>query len=151
MGCAPALGLGLAMELPETEVVVVDGDGAALMRMGNFATVGAYGGSNFTHIVLDNEAHDSTGAQPTVSSGVRFAEIAGACGYRTVVSGDDPALVDRVVGNPGVFGPRLLHLKIRPGTGDGLPRPSLAPGEVAARFTEHVTRRAGPTSADACR
>lgn len=138
MGCASSLGLGVALESPGTEVVVVDGDGAALMRMGNFATVGAYGGANLTHIVLDNEAHDSTGGQGTVSAGVRFAEVAAACGYRTVVSGDDPALVDRVCGDPAAPGPRLLHLKIRSGTRDDLPRPSLAPEDVAARLTGHL-------------
>jgi phosphonopyruvate decarboxylase len=141
MGCASSLGLGLAMEVPETEVVVIDGDGAALMRMGNFATVGGYGGSNFTHVVLDNEVHDSTGGQPTVSSGVRFTEVAAACGYRSVFSGDDPALIDRVVGNPDVFGPRLLHLKIRPGSSESLPRPALPPDEVAARLRRHLAER----------
>jgi phosphonopyruvate decarboxylase len=148
MGCASSLGLGLAMEVPETEVVVIDGDGAALMRMGNFATVGGYGGSNFTHVVLDNEVHDSTGGQPTVSSGVRFTEVAAACGYRSVFSGDDPALIDRVVGNPNVFGPRLLHLKIRPGTSERLPRPALPPDEVGARLTRHLAERfAAPATA----
>jgi phosphonopyruvate decarboxylase len=146
MGCASALALGLAMEVPETEVVVIDGDGAALMRMGNFATVGGYGGSNFTHVVLDNEVHDSTGGQPTVSAGVRFTEIAAACGYRSVFSGDDPGLIDRVVGNPSVFGPRLLHLKIRPGTSERLPRPALPPEDVAARLTRHLAERVAAPS-----
>ena len=46
----------------------IDGDGAALMRMGNFATVGAYGQSNLIHLLLDNACHESTGAQATVLS-----------------------------------------------------------------------------------
>ena len=138
MGCASSLGLGVALQAPGREVVVVDGDGAALMRMGNFATVGAYGGQNFTHIVLDDEAYDSTGAQATVSPGVDFAAVAAACGYRSVVSGDDVALIDEVCGSRALRGPRLLHLKTRPGTVPNLPRPSLAPEEVAARLTRHI-------------
>ncbi|MGH8597310.1 MAG: phosphonopyruvate decarboxylase, partial [Gammaproteobacteria bacterium] len=47
MGCASSLGLGLAMARPDLRVVVIDGDGAALMRMGNLATAGTYGGANF--------------------------------------------------------------------------------------------------------
>jgi phosphonopyruvate decarboxylase len=141
MGCASSLGLGVALEAPKTEVVVVDGDGAALMRLGNLATVGTYGGGNFTHLILDNEVHDSTGAQHTVSANVRFAGVAADCGYRSVVSGDDPALIDLVCGNPDLPGPRLLHLKIRPGTRAELPRPAMAPEEVAQRMTRHLTAR----------
>lgn len=142
MGCASALGLGVAIQAPGTEVVVVDGDGAALMRMGNLATVGSYAGSNFTHVVLDNEAHESTGGQATVSANVRFAEVAAGCGYRTVVSGDDVALVDLVCGNPALPGPRLLHLKTRVGTAADLPRPAIGPEEVAARLTAHLAGQA---------
>lgn len=144
MGCASSLGLGLALELPDTEIIVIEGDGAALMRMGNFSTLGAYGGANLTHVVLDNEAHESTGGQPTVSATVDFALVAAACGYRSAVSGDDVALVDRVCGNPALPGPRLLHLKIRMGTRTDLPRPRLAPEEVAARLTAHVAGRRPP-------
>lgn len=146
MGCASSLGLGVAMEAPGTEVVVVDGDGAALMRMGNLATVGAYGRHNLTHIVLDNEMHESTGGQSTVSATVEFAAVAAACGYRSVVSGDDPSLVDLACGNPELPGPRLLHLKIRPGTRRDLPRPAVGPEQVAERFTAHLRARATTSS-----
>ena len=43
MGCVVPLALGLALARPDLRVVALDGDGAALMRMGAFATVGAYG------------------------------------------------------------------------------------------------------------
>ena len=42
-------------------VIVLDGDGAALMKLGTFATIGATGPNNLIHIVLDNGVHDSTG------------------------------------------------------------------------------------------
>lgn len=136
MGCASSFALGIALAKPDREVVIIDGDGATLMRMGNLAIIGTYGGENITHLLLDNEVHDSTGAQATVSANVRFDEIAAACGYRTVMSGDDARLLDEVVGNPGLPGPRLLHLKIRPGTIDKLPRPKVSPAAVTARLRE---------------
>ena len=69
----PILG-GLGVALNSTKrVVVLDGDGAALMKMGTLATVGAYGPENLIHIVLDNGTYDSTGGQPTVSASVDFA------------------------------------------------------------------------------
>ncbi len=141
MGCAPALGLGLAMTRPEQQIVVLDGDGAALMRLGNFATVGTYGGDNFCHIVLDNEVHDSTGAQFTVSSNVDFARVAQACGYAQVWQGDDVDLVDACLRSPTSRGPRLLHIKIKPGTMPNLPRPTVTPPEVLQRLTEHLGTR----------
>ena len=67
MGCVAPLALGLALARPDLRVVALDGDGAALMRMGAFATVGAYGPSNLQHVLLDNGVHDSTGGQATVS------------------------------------------------------------------------------------
>ena len=60
MGCASAMGLGVALHTPRP-VVVLDGDGAALMKLGNLATIGSRAPANLVHIVLDNGVHDSTG------------------------------------------------------------------------------------------
>jgi phosphonopyruvate decarboxylase len=138
MGCASSFALGLSLVRPDLRVVVIDGDGAALMRMGNIATVGAYGGANFTHILLDNEAHDSTGGQETVSCGVFFARVAEACGYSVVAEGDDLLLLNSMLDSAVFFGPRFLHLKIRRGTPKDLPRPSLAPDAVLRRLMKHI-------------
>lgn len=81
MGCVTPLALGLALARPDLNVVAIDGDGAALMRMGAFATLGTYGPANLTHVLLDNGAHESTGGQATVSQHVSFAGVAAACGY----------------------------------------------------------------------
>ena len=40
MGCAAAMGLGVALN-SKRPVVVLDGDGAALMKLGSLATIGA--------------------------------------------------------------------------------------------------------------
>jgi phosphonopyruvate decarboxylase len=138
MGCASSLGLGLSLARPDLTVLVIDGDGAALMRLGNFATIGAYGGSNLIHLVLDNEAHDSTGAQATVSAGVSFARIAQACGYGLTLEGDDLALLDSLFTAPSYRRPRFGHLKIRTGTLENLPRPSLTPDQALNRLMAHI-------------
>jgi len=138
MGCASSLALGLALARPQLKVVVVDGDGAALMRMGNFATIGAYGGNNLCHLVLDNEAHDSTGAQATVSAGVSFARIAQACGYGYCVASDSLDAVETVLADSQHRGPRLAHIKIRTGTVADLPRPAVTPPDVLRRLMAHI-------------
>lgn len=40
MGCASSFGLGIALARPDKRIIVIDGDGAALMRLGAFATIG---------------------------------------------------------------------------------------------------------------
>ena len=139
MGCASAIGMGIAMAQPRQRVVAIDGDGAALMRMGNFATIGAYGCKNIVHIVLDNEVHDSTGAQATVSTGISFASIAQACGYAHVLEGESLRTLDALFQLPGDSGPVFAHLKIQPGAPDKLPRPGQTPAEVCRRLMTHLT------------
>ena len=138
MGCVTPMALGLALSRPDLRVVALDGDGAALMRMGVFATLGAYGPSNLTHILLDNGAHDSTGGQSTVSPQVSFAGVAAACGYASAVEGDDVSLIDELFASPPADGPRFVRIAIRRGTPDGLPRPTITPPDVKTRLMRHI-------------
>src|SRR5262249_43067797 len=85
MGCAGTLGLGLGLAQPRRRVIVLDGDGAALMRLSALATIGYERPANLVHILLDNEIHESTGGQATVSHSVDLAAVARACGYPRVV------------------------------------------------------------------
>ncbi len=134
MGSAGAFGLGLALRAPGRAVTVIEGDGALLMRMGNLATLGAYAPAELRHVVLDNEAHDSTGGQATVSRGVAFAAVAQACGYRRVVSTDEPAELAAALAAPRAEGPLFVHVRIRTGAPEKLPRPKVAPAEVFRRL-----------------
>jgi len=81
MGCVSSLGLGLALTRADKDIVIIDGDGALLMRMGNLAVNGYYGPPNMLHILLDNNSYDSTGGQSTVSNIVNFVETAASCAY----------------------------------------------------------------------
>ena len=98
------------------------------------ATVGSYAPSNLTHILLDNEAHDSTGAQATVSYGIDFATIAAACGYATVHRGKSISSIEDILRLEQTDGARFLHLKISTGTIDNLPRPSISPASALQRL-----------------
>ncbi|WP_035882716.1 phosphonopyruvate decarboxylase [Cupriavidus metallidurans] len=140
MGCLTPFALGLAMARPDLKVVAVDGDGAALMRMGVFATLGAYGPANLTHVLLDNNAHDSTGGQATVSHNVSFAGVAAACGYASAIEGDNLDMLDRVLASAATAtsGPNFVCLQTRAGTPDGLPRPSVTPVEVKTRLGRQI-------------
>jgi phosphonopyruvate decarboxylase len=143
MGCLVPLALGLALARPDLRVIALDGDGAALMRMGAFATVGAYGPPNLQHLLLDNGVHDSTGGQATVSTRVSFAEIAAACGYVSSLETDDVARIGAWLESPPIGGPRFARLLIRAGTPDGLPRPCVTPVDVKTRLMQHFGSSAG--------
>lgn len=138
MGGASAMGLGLALNTARP-VVVLDGDGAALMKMGNLATIGAYAPRNLIHIVLDNGTHESTGGQATVSASVDFAAAALACGYALAARCDDTVgFQEAFRAARGVSGPTLIQARIAPGSMEKLGRPTVAPPDVARRFRAFV-------------
>lgn len=139
MGCAAAMGLGVALNT-DRKTIVIDGDGALLMKMGSLATIGSYAPENLIHIVLDNASYDSTGGQPTVSPGIDFAQIAASSGYTqgyqcASVSGFDKALSLTLTQS----GPHLIHMKIAPGSAKNLGRPTVKPSDVARRFKDFLT------------
>lgn len=137
MGCAASLGLGLGLARPDRRIIVLDGDGAALMRLGVMATLGHELPPNLLHLVLDNGQHESTGGQATVSSTVDFGGVAAACGYPAVQATGEPAAVQALVADrsPGL---RFIHVPTRPGVAPNLPRPTVKPPEVAARLRRHL-------------
>jgi phosphonopyruvate decarboxylase len=136
MGCALSIGLGLAIAQPARRVIVLDGDGAALMRLGAFATMGYERPANLVHVLLDNGMHESTGGQMTVSGSIDFCGLAAACGYPDVAAIASPEALAAAI--PAAT-QRLtfIHVPILPGVPE-LPRPEITPPEVAARLREHI-------------
>jgi phosphonopyruvate decarboxylase len=142
MGGASAIGLGVALHA-DRPVVVLDGDGAALMKLGNLATIGAAAPARYVHVLLDNGVHDSTGGQATVAPGVDFAAVALACGYRAAFTTDDADGFERALRQAlTIPGPVLLHARMAPGSMAKLGRPTVPPEEVARRFRAFVAPQA---------
>ena len=140
MGGASGMALGVALNSPRP-VVVLDGDGAALMKLGALATIGAYAPKRLIHVLLDNGVHDSTGGQATVSASVNFADIALACGYSYAASCKTLAGFEQAYRKAeATDGPSLIHLKIAPGSMEKLGRPTVKPFEVARRFKAFLAR-----------
>jgi phosphonopyruvate decarboxylase len=135
MGCASSLGLGLAKAQPERKIVVLDGDGAFLMRMGAVAAVGCERPDNLIHILLDNGVHDSTGSQATVSPGLDPVAIARASGYPLAARINGLNELSAWLRQPAQH-LTFLHVKTKPRSDRKLPRPHLSPVEVALRFRE---------------
>jgi thiamine pyrophosphate-dependent acetolactate synthase large subunit-like protein len=86
MGQAPAFGLGLALAQSKHGVVVVTGDGSALMNLGCLVTLANHR-ANLYFILIDNGVYEVTGGQPTPGSGCTdFAGLARASGIQRVYS-----------------------------------------------------------------
>jgi phosphonopyruvate decarboxylase len=140
MGCAAGFGLGIANAQPKRRVVVLDGDGALLMKFGSLATIGYCGPTNYHHVTFDNGAHESTGGQPTPSPAVDFAAAAIACGYKhaeTVSDADGlKATLERQLATDG---PTLLRVVIKTGARGELGRPKLTPRGCYERFRAYLT------------
>ena len=139
MGCAAGFGLGIARAKPKRPVLVLDGDGALLMKLGSLATVGYTAPSNYHHITFDNGAHESTGGQPTPSPAVDFALAALACGYQHAETVSDPsALRETVERHLAMPGPTFLRVVIKTGSRGELGRPKLSPRGCYERFSSFL-------------
>lgn len=139
MGCAAGIGFGIQYTKPNQRVVVLDGDGAVLMKMGTLATIGHYKSEQFIHIILDNESYESTGGQQSVSPTVDFCHIAAACGYKKCYRADTKqALAHAIHAIKENIGPSLIHVKVSGGSASDLGRPALKPWQVKDRFMKFL-------------
>ncbi len=135
MGCVSSLGLGMALIKKDKDIVVIDGDGALLMRMGSLATNGCYAPPNMLHILLDNHTHDSTGSQSTVSHNVNFVDIAAACGYTHSIYVHNLAELESRIRSWQLNKElTFLYLKIAKGSTEDLGRPKMKPHEIKERL-----------------
>src|SRR6478672_12403735 len=94
MGLASSIGLGIALNLPQERVVVLDGDGSVLMNLGTLATLARYRPANLIHVIFDNGSLLSTGGfdSHTTSGITDLAAVARGAGIEHVTA------VDSVVG-----------------------------------------------------
>ncbi|MFX0181728.1 MAG: thiamine pyrophosphate-dependent enzyme [Candidatus Hodarchaeota archaeon] len=74
MGLPMAVGLGLALALPNKRIIVLTGDGNFLMGLGSSTTAAFYKPKNLKILILDNMKYYTTGGQKTVSSVINFTK-----------------------------------------------------------------------------
>jgi phosphonopyruvate decarboxylase len=139
MGCASSLGFSIALQKTNKRVIIFDGDGAAIMQMGAIATIGHYKPKNFFHFIFDNESHDSTGGQPTVSKTLNFEKIALASGYsygKTIKNKQE--LEEEIKSLDKLAGPAMIVVKVNKGSRQDLGRPTKTPLENKDSFMEFL-------------
>ena len=139
MGCITPLALGLALNKEDKKVIAIDGDGALMMRMGAIPTNAYYSPKNLLHVLLDNNTHDSTGGQATISHHIDFVSLANSCGYETVVEVNTLEELESAVGQwSQELGLTFIYLKTAKGSKKDLGRPKIKPFEVKDRLMEFL-------------
>ena len=135
MGLASAMGLGLAIQAPLKRVFVLEGDGSALMSLGTLPLIATEGTPNLVHIILDNEAYESTGGQPSISSQFDLAQTAASAGYpwtRRVEEVEELGLaLTEAVANRQLS---LILVKCGIAPAEGIPRVAHTPEQIRDRF-----------------
>lgn len=115
MGHALAVAVGVA---PHTKkkVIVLDGDGGALMQAGGFASLNPQKNKNILYIVLDNGIFESTGGQIAPSAHINFIKLANAFGfpksYSVKTRKDLENKLKKALSNTSST---FLHVSVKPG------------------------------------
>ncbi|MCL2184473.1 MAG: phosphonopyruvate decarboxylase [Treponema sp.] len=138
MGHASSLALSIALQKPNLSVTCIDGDGAALMHLGSMASIGERKPANLRHIVLNNEAHDSVGGQPTIAGKIDLCGIARSCGYKQIYFVKTKEELQIALGDDQK--PLFIEVHICKGNRKNLGRPDKTPIENKNAFMNYIRK-----------
>ena len=133
MGLASSIGLGVALKIPKKQIFVFDGDGNILMNFGSLATIGFLKPKNLIHFVFDNNSHESTGGQPTMSSKIKIEKIAQATNYKIFTVKTKKDLENILIKIKNLQGPIFILIKVK-NTKKVSKRVEYVPEQIKFRF-----------------
>ena len=137
MGCSSSIANAIALN-SNRKIIILDGDGAALMQLGAITTIGHYKPENLIHIILDNGSYESTGGKPTVSSTVDFEKIALSCGYKstlTIKTRNEFSGLGLILTTSG---PSMIVVKVNEKSRKDLSRPTKTPLQNKEGFMDFL-------------
>jgi phosphonopyruvate decarboxylase len=141
MGHALGIGESLAKEIPKAKVIVIDGDGSAVMHLGSMAAIAEEKPDNLVHIILDNKVYGSTGGQPTLSKSIDFMKIAQGFGYHSYEA-DTKEKIANCIGKALKNGPAMIHIEINSleKPENEMERVNYSCEEIKQRFENHIKK-----------
>ncbi|HCX85794.1 MAG TPA: hypothetical protein DHV14_11790 [Micrococcales bacterium] len=144
MGLALPVGIGIAATTGRT-TLVLDGDGSLLMNPADLLELGSRPDLPLVHVVLDDGAYASTGAQPVPSQRVDVPALARAAGVTDArrVEGAD-ALRAALLEAAQARRPVVLHCPVTSDSGPPAPRVDTPLPTLARRFTMEAFERGEP-------
>jgi thiamine pyrophosphate-dependent acetolactate synthase large subunit-like protein len=134
MGCGLAAAIGVAERCPDRDVVAVLGDGDLLMGAGSLWSLSGLRPGNLLALVLDDGRYSITGGQHVVDPDALAAAAGGFPGFTAASAADPAEVAERVRTLPR---PAVVVAAIDEPEWPGA-SPFVDPGEVRARFLEHV-------------
>lgn len=138
MGYASSIAGGIAQTLPNKKIVCIDGDGAALMHLGALAITADC--NNLIHFLINNEAHDSVGGQPTKGADISFSNVAKELGYKNIFEIESKSDLTDICSNISELeGSVLITIKTRAGFRKNLGRPDRSPVDNKQDFMKFLS------------
>ncbi len=123
MGHSASVASGYALH-SKKKIFCLDGDGSILMHMGALRTIGYLKKKNLSHILLNNNSHESVGGQPTSAFGIDFKKLCISLGYKNYFFiNNKKNLKIKIKSFIKSKGPSFLEVKINNGSLKNLSRP----------------------------
>jgi phosphonopyruvate decarboxylase len=139
MGHASMIAFSIAKKTLSKRIICMDGDGAALMHLGNLAFIGNHAVENLVHMCLNKEAHESEGGMPTCAQGFKYAEAARVCGYSNVFVVQTAEELSNLISNfDNLKKLTFIEIKVANTSRDDLVRPKESAGENAVSFMGYI-------------
>jgi len=147
MGNAVAVGLGLALALPNRKVIVLESDGSLLLSLFNLPTVAKMNPANLAVFVFDNQAYSGTKiSEPTATAGkTDLAGMARSAGIENAITVRDViGFKSKAAGAIGVAGLRFVVAKVEESRGHReIERTTVDLLENKYRFVRYLERTEG--------
>ncbi|HJO74306.1 MAG TPA: thiamine pyrophosphate-dependent enzyme [Rhodospirillales bacterium] len=135
MGAAVPMGLGVALAAPDSQVVVVTGDGELLMNIGSLASVATMAPGNLSIVCIDNGCHGETGGQKGHTSNrtdlAKMAEGAGLASVMVLETADQMETAANFLTD--MPAPRFLQVRVTDGPPTDYTR-NMNPAQCRSRF-----------------
>ncbi len=142
MGHTSQIALGIALQKPDKNIFCIDGDGAVIMHMGGLAVIGSRKPKNYTHIVINNGAHESVGGQPTVGFNIDLPAIALANNYKKAVKVETIEELDNALKEINKDNsPYLIEVMVKVGSRADLGRPTIKPVDNKKNFMKNLSNK----------
>ena len=138
MGLASSIGLGIALKKPKKRIFIFDGDGNILMNLSSLVTIGSLQPKNLIHIIFDNNAHESTGGQPTYSNQIDISKIAKTLGYTIFSVRTKKSLENTLEKIRNMKGPIMILVKVQQNKENKSERVRISPIKIKERFMQNI-------------
>ncbi len=135
LGSASEVGIGLALEMPDKHIYVLDGDGSFFFNPNQLLDLANFSPENLTVICLDNGSWGSTGNQPTLSSsGYNISAMVRSMGLKNTGLTDNESEFQEMLNKKNSF----IHFLIKAGNNPEAKEIPDSAMEIKNRFLQNM-------------